>query len=377
MIVAVDGQQPMASPVLHLKQPKQSFVFSGVAERPVPSVNRGFSAPVTLHIDLPAAERSFLLARDSDPFNRWDAGQQYAAQVLVKMAQDARDGAAPKADPAFVDAFGAIFRDARKDPAYAALMMALPTENEMAQIVDDADPDAIHAARMALIAAITESSRPQLEDIYASLKSNEPFEPSAAQAGKRALRNMCLRYLTMRDTQAARTLAAQHYKAADNMTDQAAALAALVDLDGPERDGALAAYESQWKDTPLALDRLFSTQAMSCRPDALARLQALMQHPHIDIKNPNRVRATLMPFAVNNPVRFHAKDGAGYRFVADHVIALDKINPQMAARLSGAFETWRRYEPSRQSNAKAELARILATPGLSTNTSEMVGKTLG
>lgn len=377
MQVTVDGSAPSSSPVLHLKDHKQTFVFSGVSERPVPSLNRGFSAPVNIHIELTASERSFLLARDGDPFNRWDAGQQYAAQVLVKMAQEATGGATPKADPAFVEAFGAFFRDARRDPAYSALMMALPTENELAQIVDDADPDAIHAARSALVAAIAENNRAQMEDIYASLKTNEPFQPTAEQAGKRALRNMCLRYLTARDSQVARTLASQHFKAADNMTDQSAALAALADLDGPERDAALKAYEARWADTPLALDRLFSTQAMSCRPDALAKLKDLMRHPHIDIKNPNRVRATLLPFAINNPLRFHSKDGSGYRFVADHVIALDKLNPQMAARLSGAFETWRRYEPSRQANAKAELARILAVDGLSTNTAEMVSKTLG
>jgi aminopeptidase N len=377
MTVSVDGSAPSQSPVLHLKEHRQTFVFKGVSEKPVPSLNRGFSAPVNVQIDLSAAERSFLLARDSDSFNRWDAGQQYAAHVLVKMAQDARGGAAPKADAGFVEAFGAVFRDARKDPAYAALMMALPSENELAQMVDDADPDAIHAARMALIAAITDHNKSSLEDIYAGLKSNEPFQPTAEQAGKRALRNACLRFLTARDSAAARTLASQHFKAADNMTDQSAALAALVDLDGPERDAALKAYEAQWKDTPLALDRVFSTQAMSCRPDALARLQDLMRHPHIDIKNPNRVRATLLPFANNNPLRFHAKDGSGYRFIADHVVALDALNPQMAARLCGAFETWRRYEPVRQSMAKAELARILATPGLSKNTTEVAGKTLG
>lgn len=377
MRVSLENGAPVTSPVLHLKEHAQTFVFKGVPEKPVPSLNRGFSAPVHVEIDLSPAERSFLLARDGDPFNRWDAGQQYAASVLVKMANEARSGGVPKADPAFLESFGAVFRDARKDPAYAALMMALPTENELAQIIDGADPDAIHAARSALIAAITENNRAQLEDIYAGLKGNEPFQPTAEQAGKRALRNACMRYLTARDTPAARTLGAQHFKAADNMTDQSAALAALVDLDGPEREAALKAYEVQWTGTPLALDRLFSTQAMSCRPDALARLKTLMRHPHIDIKNPNRVRATLLPFAINNPLHFHAKDGSGYRFVADHVIALDKLNPQMAARLSGAFETWRRYEPARQANAKAELARILATPDLSTNTSEMVSKTLG
>jgi aminopeptidase N len=377
MIVSADGAPPVASPVLHLKDHKQSFTFTGVTEKPVPSINRGFSAPVHVEIDLAPAERAFLLARDSDAFNRWDAGQQYAVQVLVKMAEDAGNGKAVVADQAFVEAFSAIVRDARKDPAYAALMLALPSENELAQVIDDADPDAIHAARSSLVAAIAQANHGALEELYAGLKSNEPFEPSAAQAGKRALRNACLRYLTAKDSQAARSLAARHFDGAGNMTDQAAGLAALVDLDGPEREAALKAYEAQWKDTPLALDRLFSLQAMSCRPDALARLQDLMKHPHIDIKNPNRVRSTLIPFAVNNPLRFHSKDGSGYRFVADHVIALDKLNPQMAARLSGAFETWRRYEPKRQAEAKAQLQRILASPGLSTNTAEMAGRTLG
>jgi aminopeptidase N len=377
MKVSVNGSAPATSPVLHLKHATQTFEITGVSERPVPSVNRGFSAPVHIEMDLSPAERRFLLARDADPFNRWDAGQQYAAQVLVKMARDSQSGRKPEADPAFVEAFSAMLRDARKDPAYTALMMALPSENELAQIIDGADPEAIHAARTSLIEAIAHQNRPELQDLYAGLKTNEPFAPTAEQAGRRALRNACLRFLTVRDTQDARTLASQHYKAADNMTDQSAALLALVDLDGPEREAALKAYAEQWKDTPLAFDRLFSTQAMSSRPDALARLQDLMRHPHIDIKNPNRVRATLIPFAVNNPLRFHAEDGSGYKFIADQIVALDKINPQMAGRLTGAFETWRRYEPARQAHAKRELARILATPDLSTNTTEIASKTLG
>jgi aminopeptidase N len=377
MAVSVDGAKPATSPVLHLKDHRQTFMISGVSERPVPSLNRGFSAPVHVEIDLSPAERSFLLARDGDPFNRWDAGQQYAAQALVKMTRQAQTGRSVAADPAFVEAFGSMFRDARKDPAFAALMMALPSENELAQLMDDADPDAIHAARTTLIDAIARANRAELSDLYAGLKSNEPFAPTAVQAGRRALRNACLRYLTVRDSREARTLASQHVRAADNMTDHIAGLSCLADLDGAERQDALAAFEAKWRDNPLVMDKWLGAQAMSARPDTLRIVERLTQHPAFDIKNPNRVRALVGSFAVNNPLRFHALDGSGYRFLADQIIAVDKINPQVAARLTGAFETWRRYEPARQANAKRELARILATPDLSTNTTEMAGKTLG
>jgi aminopeptidase N len=377
MIVSVDGAAPATSPVLHLKDRTQTFEITGVAERPIPSINRGFSAPVHIDVDMSAADRSFLLARDADPFNRWDAGQQYAAQVLVQMAKACQNGHAAAADPAFVDAFSAMFRDARKDPAFAALMMALPSENEIALLMDQADPTAIHQARATLIAAIAGENRSALQDLYAGLKSNEPFAPTAEQAGRRALRNACLRYLTVRDTPEARVLAAQHFRAANNMTDQIAGVACVVDLDGTERIDVLAAFESQWRSNPLVMDKWLSAQAMSSRPDALANVQRLLSHPAFDIKNPNRVRALIGAVALNNPLRFHAQDGSGYSFLADQILAADKINPQVAARLTGAFETWRRYEPSRQANAKRELSRILSAPGLSTNTAEMASKTLG
>jgi aminopeptidase N len=377
MAVRVDGAAEDQEPVLHLTQPRQTLRLAGVKERPVPSLNRGFSAPITLDAGLTAAERGFLLAKDADAFNRWDAGQQYATAVLVSMAETARSGAAPVADPGFIEAFSSIFRDARRDPAFAALMLALPTEGELAQAMTVADPDAIHAARMTLIGSVARANEDTLQDLYAGLNSNEPFSPDAGQAGRRALRNACLRYLTAQDGPKARGLAAGHFAAAANMTDSIAGLAALTDLDGPERQEALSTFRERWAANPLVLDKWLSVQAMSCRPDTLTSVQALLSDPAFTMRNPNRVRSLIGAFATGNPLRFHAADGSGYAFVAGKVIELDAINPQVAARLTGAFETWRKYDETRQAHAKSALQRILAAKDLSTNTAEMAGRTLG
>jgi aminopeptidase N len=240
-----------------------------------------------------------------------------------------------------------------------------------------ADPDAIHIARMALINSIEASHRDVLQDLYHSLKSNEPYRPDAKQSGQRALRNACLRYLTASDTLPNRTLAFHQFRAADNMTDAIAALSALTDLDGAERNEALQSFYEKWKDTHLVVDKWMSVQAMTCRPDALAQVEALMQHPAFTLENPNRARSLIYAFAINNPLRFHAKDGSGYRFAADRIIDLDKINPQVAARLVGAFETWRKYDAGRQETIAGQLKRVLAQDKLSRNVSEMAGKTLG
>jgi aminopeptidase N len=292
------------------------------------------------------------------------------------MTADARAGKTPKADQLYIDAFGELLRDARKDPAFTALAIQLPTEMELAQVIEDADPDAIHTARETLRKTLSAAFKSELRDLYQSLKSNEPYSPDAAPAGRRALRNMCLRYLTADDTKETRSLAFEQFRAADNMTDKMGGLAPLSDMDGNERETALKQFYDQWKANPLVTDKWMSLQAVSCRADTLARVKSLTKHAAFQIENPNRVRALIGAFVMNNQLHFHAADGSGYAFLADHVLKLDKLNPQVAARLCGAFETWRRFDGKRQKLIREQLRRINETAGLSRNVLEITEKTL-
>ncbi|MCE9521638.1 MAG: aminopeptidase N [Alphaproteobacteria bacterium] len=375
--IALDGGAAAETLVLNLRQGKQTFKLTGVSEVPVPSIGRGFSAPVRFAMELSGEDRAFLMAKDSDSFNRWESGQKLATELLVRMTNEARAGKAPKVDQLFVDAFGELLRDARKDPAFTAMAVQLPTEMELAQIIDDADPDAIHVARETLRKSLAATHGGAFRDIYQSLKSNEPYSPDAAPSGRRALRNMCLRYLTADDTAATRALAFEQFRSADNMTDQAGGLAPLTDMSGEERDTALKQFYERWKNNPLVIDKWMSLQAMSSRPDTLSHIESLTKHPAFNIENPNRVRALVGAFVMNNQLRFHAADGAGYRFLADRVLQLDGLNPQVAARLCGAFETWRRFDGKRQTLMREQLMRIKNAPGLSRNVAEITEKTLG
>jgi aminopeptidase N len=365
------------SHVLSLTQTEQTFRFTGVSEEPVASIGRGFSAPVRFEMPLSAEDRAFLMARDSDAFNRWESGQKLATEVLYRMTADARAGKTPEPDSRFVAAFGDLLSDMRRDPAFTAMAAALPTEMELAQGLKDADPDAIHLARETLRKALADTYRGKLHEIYASLKSNEPFTPDAASAGRRALRNACLRYLTAEDTPATRSLAFEHFRTADNMTDAVAGLLCLVDMDGTEGNKALEAFHDKWKNNPLVIDKWMTIQAQSSNPGTLKRVKDLTTHAAFNLANPNRVRALVGAFVMGNQLRFHAPDGSGYAFLADTVLRLDGVNPQVAARLCGAFETWRRFDHGRQTLIRKELARIAATPGLSRNVREIAEKMLG
>jgi aminopeptidase N len=376
LTVALDGAKS-ATHVLNLRKAKQTFKFSGVAEEVVPSIGRGFSAPVRFETDLNGKDRAFLMAKDSDSFNRWEAGQTLATEALVRMTAEAHAGKTPKVSELYVEAFGELLRDARKDPAFTALAVQLPSEMELAQVIDDADPDAIHTARETLRKALAKTHNGALHEIYQSLKTNEPYAPDAVSAGRRALRNICLRYLAAEDTKESRALAFEQFRAADNMTDKIGGMAPLVDMDGDEREKALKQFYEQWKANPLVIDKWMSLQASSCRQDTLAQVKALTKHAAFNIENPNRVRALIGAFVMNNQLRFHRGDGSGYRFLADHVIKLDKLNPQVAARLCGAFETWRRFDGSRQKLMREQLLRIKQTKGLSRNVLEITEKTLG
>ncbi|MEY4708321.1 MAG: hypothetical protein RJB58_2044 [Pseudomonadota bacterium] len=359
------------SRVLELTENFHRFVFVDVAEEPLLSLGRGFSAPAIFRTPYGRAERAILMGCDQDDFNRWEAGQILAAEIMLEVAGKAR----ADADSDYLKAIGIVLSRAEEDPAFAAQMLMPPTENELATSKTPVDPEGIHNARLALVRAIALAHRKRLAQLYEHMRDEDDFSPDAKSAGRRALRNAALRYLTAEDDEAAAELAQAHYHSATNMTDMIAGLAALTRMESPLRDNAFTHFHDRFKADPLVLDKWMGLQAGSPLPDTVSSVRALMKHPAFDIKNPNRVRALIGAFGGNHR-RFHSADGEGYRLVGEVIRTLDPINPQVAARLAGAFESWRRYDPARQALMKAEIEAIRGLSGISPNLSEIAGKML-
>jgi aminopeptidase N len=376
--LTLEGENAIGSDerVLELTQTEQRFTFVDVEEEPLLSVGRRLSAPAHFDTSMTAADRAALMGCDADPFNRWEAGQTLATEVLLEMASTANSGIAPRPDPVYVDAIGDVLARANEDHAFAAEMLVPPSEGEIALKMSPADPVAIHDARTALIRGVADKHRQAFEALYRSLESQEPFTPDAASAGRRRLRNVCLRYVTAEDSDASAQTADAHYRSATNMTDMIAGLAALSRMDWPEREPAFAHFYDRFASDPLVLDKWMGLQAGSSLPGTIVQVRALMKHPAFDMRNPNRVRALIGAFSGNH-LRFHEADGSGYALVGETLRALDAINPQVAARMAAAFENWRRYDDARQRLMRAELESILKKSGLSTNLFEVATKLLG
>jgi len=347
--------------VLSLKQREESFTFEA-AQRPVPSLLRRFSAPVILKYPYTEDELLHLMAHDDDPFNRWEAGQRLAASTILE-----RGGRPSKA---LLAAARRVLHDA--DPAFAAEALNLPAESFLAEQVEVVDPDALHEARNRLRRELAAALRDDLLERYQALKSDGAYSPDAAAMGRRALRNLCLGYLVeLGEPQ----LADAQFRAADNMTDTMAALTALANVDCAERLPALEAFYARWQHEPLVVDKWLTVQASSRLPGTLARVRELLAHPAFDLKVPNKVYALIRAFAANH-VRFHAADGGGYEFLADQVIALNALNPQVAARMARGFDRWRKFDAARQAKARAALERIRDHEGLTKDVAEIVNKAL-
>ena len=365
-----NGDEVVPTTVLEMTKARQSFRFDGLAARPVPSILRGFSAAVVLDRDTPPSERAFLLAHDTDPFNRWEAGRALAKDV---MRQIVTAGAEPASD--WLDALTHLVLDETLDPAYRALALRLPGEDDMAQTLHSAgvvpDPDRIHAARRAMGDALAARLGPRLPRLIDDLADAGPFTPDATAAGRRALRVAALGLLSRLDGGAAAEAA---YAKANNMTEAIGALSACLDV-GKGR-AQLDQFQSRWSHDPNVMDKWFSLQIAHAAPAEAARVTArLTDSPGFDWKNPNRFRSAIGALSANH-AGFHHLSGAAYRLVADWLLRLDPLNPQTAARVSTAFETWRRYDPARQHLAKAELERILSTPKLSRDLHEMTERML-
>ena len=366
----VIGGQTLERASVVLSAAEESFVFEQVNEEPVPSLNRGFSAPVVLDVQISDQARGFLASGDPDPFNRWEAMQRLATDAL-----NTRVG-----DPAFawpqtlISAYAANLMQDGEEPAFQSALLTLPSEDYLSENQAVADPHATREAREALRRDLAEKFHSAWTDLYNQHRSNEAYSPDAASAGKRAVKNLALSYLTALDGGDA--LAKQQYDSANNMTDRLASLALLNQIEGGQREVALAAFEAQYQDNALVMDKWFSLQASCPLPGAVSRVHGLMAHPGFSMKNPNRVRSLVGAFAMANPTGFHAKDGSGYAFLADQIIALNAINPQVAARLVGPLGRWRRYDEAKQNQMRAALERIARAPNLAPDLFEVVSKSL-
>jgi aminopeptidase N len=371
-----EGDSRIGTRVIPLAGERESFRFVDVPARPVPSLLRGFSAPVKLK-GVPLERLKFLAVHDPEPFARWEAGQQVATRVLLdQVAAHQRKEALMPLDPDIVAAARRTLADADRDPAFAAEALALPSESFLADQLAVVDVDAIHVARETARATLGVALGSEFAAAYQALADAGPYRIDGSSIGRRALRNACLAYLAAADPERGARLAAAQFDTGSNMTDVLAALMVLADLDRPERAAALARFYTAWSQDELVIDKWFALQARSALPETPDRIRELTRHPAFERKNPNRVRALVGTFAQANQLRFHDASGAGYAFLADEVIALDPINPTTAARLVQPLGSWRRYDPARQDLMRRELERILAARELSKNTYEMVSKSL-
>ena len=370
-ILNPNGDEVVPTIMLEMTRASQSFRFEGLVTRPVPSILREFSAPVILDRKAPASERAFLLAHDTDPFNKWEAGRALAKDVMADMALKG----AP-VSTAWLDALAAVVFDDSLDPAFRALCLRLPAEDELAQTIHGLgrvpDPNEIHAARREMSRALADRLGDGLEKLYHGLDDRSlAYSPESGQAGRRALRIASLGLLSRRD---GGKLAADAYANARSMTEEFGALMALLEVGKGQPE--LATFAARWGHDANIMDKWFSLQIAFAEPDEAAALTArLTERPEFDWKNPNRFRSAIGALSTNH-AGFHHRSGAGYKLVADWLLRMDPLNPQTASRVSTAFETWRRYDAARRKRAKAELSRILAAPDLSGDLREMVERML-
>jgi aminopeptidase N len=373
MSFSLDGAPPAEEALVVLDAPERRIRLEGVPSRPAVSALRGFSAPVTLKTDSPSEDRYLQLAADRDLFNRWEAGQALAQDLILARVRGAPDEAG---EARFVDAAGRALADSGADEAFKALLLDLPPESDLAlAMAPAADPAAIRASREDLRRQLAYDLGGQLEGLHDALIDPD-FSADAASAGRRALRNAALDILGSTGSPETRERAIGHYETATNMTDAIAGLMALMQIGGEVFEAALADFYGRWESEPLVIDKWFSVQARDPSDGAIGRVLGLTAHPAFDAKNPNRLRALVGGFSVGNPARFHDRSGEGYRLLADQILAIDSANPMTAARLIDPLTPWRRYRPELARLMQDELRRIAATEGLSKNVYELASKAL-
>jgi len=376
-LLADDGTE-LCGRVLELTEEEQVFRFEGIANRPVPSLLRGFSAPVKLDYSYTDQQLLMLLRHDTDGFNRWDAGQRLCVRLLQQQVEAWRRGEPMHCEQALVDAWRGLLCDESLDPAMVAHLLRLPSEAQLSELADEIDVIAIHEAREFMRAALARALESEWLAAYQRCDAAAgTYSPDAASIGLRSLKNLALAYLLATENEPWLELARQQFEQGDNMTDQQAALS-LVAHSGFREVGAelLEAFYLQWQHESLVMNQWLAIQASDPAPGALDRVVALSQHPMFDARNPNKLRALIGGFCGQNLVQFHAEDGSGYAWLADWILKLDRQNPQVAARLLTPLTRWKRYEPVRRALMRDQLQRMMDTVELSADVYEVVSKSL-
>lgn len=369
------NNQPVLSTVLRVTKKEEEFVFCDIFERPIPSLLRGYSAPVRLESDLSDSDLFFLLAHDSDEFNRWESGQVLARKLMLSLVADFQQSKPLTLNPKFVQGLKSILCDPSLDKEFIAKAITLPGEGEIMDMMEVADPDAVHAVRTFIRKELASQLKSEFLSTVENNRSSEEYVFDHPNMSGRALKNTALAYLgSLEDTEITE-LALHEYKTATNMTDQFAALSAISQKPGKTRDDVLADFYTKWQHNYLVVNKWFALQAMSNIPGNVENVRKLLNHPAFDLRNPNKVYSLIGGFC-GSPVNFHAKDGSGYKFLGEIVLQLDKLNPQVASRMVSAFSRWRRFDESRQTLAKQQLETIMSANGLSENVFEIALKSL-
>lgn len=362
--------------IVSLTEHVETLVFEDFPEgvqTPVASINRGFSAPVIVKSERSETELKILIASDPDPLSRWDAAQELALDILVKRLKGESRGTSISA---YLDSIGSVLDSADEDHGLTAQILGLPVESAIAESFETFDPIAVYETRQWLKRLIGDAFCETFLKLYHETSCVGPYDPSGADANKRSLRHQALTYLVASHPGKYENIAFQQYANCKTMTERWSALQALNEHPGTSRQTALDDFATTFKDDSLVIDKWFALEASHPSADTLSRVIELMSHPKYDEKNPNKIRALIASFSMNNTVGFHQKSGEGYKFVADQIIEIDTFNPQSAARLAGVFQHWARYDQTRKSMMHAELSRIATTASLSQDVSEIVGKAL-
>ncbi|CAI9291173.1 unnamed protein product [Lactuca saligna] len=375
LVSITSGGQPVYTTVLRVTKGEEEFVFHDLDEKPIPSLLRGYSAPIRLHSDLTENDLFFLLAHDSDGFNRWEAGQILARKLMLNQVVNFQKDEKLVLDPQFVHGIKCILLDSSLDKEFIAKAITLPGEGEIMDMMEVADPDAVHAVRSFIRKQLALELKQEFINKVKENRSSESYEFDHVNMARRALKNTALGYLASLEDEEINELVLNEYKSATNMTDQFSALAAIAQKPGKAREEALADFYEKWQHDYLVVNKWFSLQSASDIPGNVENVKKLLNHPAFDLRNPNKVYSLIGGFCAS-PVNFHAKDGSGYNFLGDLVVQLDKLNPQVASRMVSAFSRWKRYDDTRQNLAKAQLEMIVCCNGLSENVFEIASKSL-